>query len=149
MSRGGIYAYRTRKPSARFRIPIVSYHWGYVGRTSSFYHRHLQHTRGESRFGAVHVKPWTDLEPHCYRLPLPNWKWLHVVAEALMIWALMPVYNDKLNRHNPRRIPIVVAIQQRARRDAGVKLPNIRPIHVVLWLVAAVLLWYTIAKVGT
>lgn len=140
---GGIYAYRTRKPGARLRIPLLSFHWGYVGRTSSFYHRHRQHTLGGGAYGAE-AKPWADLVVRCYRLPCP--RLLQPPLEALAIWTLMPVYNVALNRHNPRRIRPMAARQQRLWRNHGRRLPSVRVIHVVLYLAAFVALWYLIGR---
>jgi hypothetical protein len=134
---GGVYAYRTRKPNARFRIPILSYHWAYVGQTSSFWHRDRQHM-GTTTNSLVPAKPWADLEPRVYRLTLPNWLWLRLTVETLAILVLWPVYNDRKNRWNPRRVPIVAAIAARARRDAGHRDTIIWPFgwSVVLILVA-------------
>lgn len=125
--RGGVYAYRTRKPGARLRIPFLSTHWGYVGQTSSFYHRAIQHE----------TKPWADLVTNVYRLSLPNWKWLRLVVEALLILALAPVYNYTGNLWNPRRIALGDARHQRALRDHGLRPFNLRPAH--LWLILFVL----------
>lgn len=123
---GGVYAYRARKPNARFRIPILSYHWAYVGETTSFYHRHRQHMgliEGGRNTGRVHIhmpKPWTDLEPYvAFRIGLPQWKWLLRSVETLVIMLLWPVYNDRKNHWNPRRITLPHATAQRARRAAG------------------------------
>lgn len=143
MSSGGVYAYRTRKPGARFCIPFLSRHWGYVGQTSSFWHRDRQHLWGDVRYGHV-AKPWADLDPKCYRLPLPNWKWLRLAVEAVAILLLAPVYNDKGNRWNPRRIPLSVAARQRAQRNRGLILWTVRPVHVVLILVVFAVAWYLI-----
>lgn len=124
--KGGAYAYRCRKPGARFRIPFLSTHWGYVGQTSSFYHRAIQHE----------TKPWADLVVRVYRLRLPNWKWLRLVVEAALILALAPVYNYKGNLWNPRRIPLGDARVQRRVRDEGQHPLNFRPAH--LWVLLAV-----------
>ncbi len=114
-----MYAYRTRRPSGLGR------HWGYVGQTSSFWHRHRQHcgletlTAGDwpPRSG----QPWADLDPRCYRIPLPNWKWLRLTVETLLIAVLWPVYNVQKNRWNPRRITPAHARAQRFDRNAGRK----------------------------
>ena len=46
---GGVYVYRTRKPAARFHVPLLSFHFAYVGETTSFRHRHQQ--RGGQTLG--------------------------------------------------------------------------------------------------
>lgn len=127
-----MYAYRTRKPCARFRIPFLSFHWGYVGETVSFWHRHRQH--GENQ-------PWADLDPRCrIRIPLPPWKWLLRSVETLLIVALWPVYNHQKNRWNPRRIPLATALRQRRTRDRGGFRVNLTwamllPVLVLAWMV--------------
>jgi hypothetical protein len=143
--KGGVYAYRTRKPGAHLRLPLLSYHWGYVGRTNSFRHRDLQHLRGGGQFNAE-AKPWADLEPRCYRLRLPNWRWLQATVEALVIWALWPVYNVSLNRHNPRRIPLKTARWQRRQRDLGHRWPSIQPAHIMFVLAVTITVWILIAR---
>lgn len=106
--RGGVYIYRTNKPGAIFGWPIFGRHFGYVGETVSFAHRHKQH---------LDKQPWSDLRPHCYRIPLPGWKWLLHAVETLLILVLMPVYNHKKNLWNPRRIPLDTARLLRRERD--------------------------------
>jgi hypothetical protein len=141
---GGVYIYRARKPGARLRIPLLSWHFAYVGETFSFHHRHLQHTRGGGTYGAT-PKPWSDLDPYVWlRIPLPPWKWLLRSVETLAILLTWPVYNVQKNRWNPRRIPPLKARVQRMRRNAGTRLWSPRPIHVVLILAAAVALWLKI-----
>jgi hypothetical protein len=130
--KGGVYVWRTRKPAAAYNIPIVSRHFGYVGQTSSFWHRDQQHL-GQ---GVYAGKPWADLDPVVYHFALPDWKWLRLALEALLIWSLFPVYNVLLNKHNPRRIKPTAAYRQRAVRDRGRRPLNIRPVHLYLWLLA-------------
>ena len=114
---GGVYVYRCRKPTAAFRIPFLSFHFAYVGETTSFRHRHLQHTVGGGRYGHT-AQPWADLDPRCVlRIPLPPWKWLLHAVETLFILLLWPVYNHSKNLWNPRRIPLQVAKAMRAVRD--------------------------------
>jgi len=139
--RGGVYIYRTRKPGARYNLPVLSRHFGYVGQTSSFWHRHRQHMGRTTNVVTV-AKPWADLYPVCYRISLPNWKWLRLVVEALLIWALMPVYNVQLNRSNPRRITPAEARRHRAVRDRGRHPFNLKPIHgAVAGVLLAVAVW--------
>jgi hypothetical protein len=132
--KGGVYVYRTRKPASRLRVPLLSYHVGYVGETSSFYHRDQQHRYGLSAHGPCRAKPWADLIVSCYRIPLPNWRWLRRAVEQVLIFALAPVYNHKGNLWNPRRVPLGEALRQRADRDAGHLVLNLRPVHLIFWL---------------
>ena len=118
-SRGGVYIYRARKPAARLRIPLLSWHFAYAGETNSFHFRHLQHTVGGGRYGAV-AKPWSDRSPYVWlRIPLPNWKWLRLTVETLAILLVWPVYNHSKNQWNPRRISLRDQQWQRRMRDAG------------------------------
>lgn len=118
MSRGGVYVYRARKPAARLRIPLLSWHFCYVGETISFYHRHLQHVAGGGQF-ATEQKPWADLDPYvAFRIPLPPWKWLLHAVETIVILAVWPVYNDRKNHWNPRRVSLRDQRWQRGMRDA-------------------------------
>lgn len=115
--RGGVYVYRARKPGARLRIPLLSWHFAYVGETSSFHHRHLQHTEGGGTYRAV-AKPWADRSPYVVlRIPLPNWRWARLLVETLLIALVWPAYNVQKNRWNPRRITPRAAARQRAQRD--------------------------------
>jgi hypothetical protein len=142
-----VYAYRCLKPGARLRIPLLSWHWCYVGETTSFYHRHQQHVYGLGQFGAGKEQPWSDRMPYvAFRIPLPPWKWLLRSVETLVILALWPVYNVSKNRWNPRRITPANARRLRRYRDAGgVRLfGTVRWYHVVLILVAFALLWHWI-----
>lgn len=116
---GGVYVYRCRKPGAFLGWPFIGRHFAYVGETTSFRHRHLQHTVGGGRYGHQ-AQPWADLEPRCVlRIPLPPWKPLLHAVETLFILLLWPVYNDRKNHWNPRRIPLQVAKAMRAARDGG------------------------------
>lgn len=114
---GGVYGYRTRKPGAWWGLPFIGRHWAYIGETTSFYHRGKQHIEGGGTYQAVR-KNWSDLDPKCYCLPLPSWKWLLRSVETLAIVLTWPVYNIQKNRWNPRRIPPWQAAAQRAARDA-------------------------------
>lgn len=141
---GGVYAYRTRKPTARLRIPFFSWHWGYVGETTSFRHRHAQHVRGGGTYGSV-AKPWADRDPRCViRIPLPPWKWLLRTVEQLLIFCLWPVYNHKGNLWNPRRIPLSVQVRQRWMRDRAGWCWNVRLAHLLILAVAAIV----VTKIG-
>ncbi len=115
--RAGVYAYRTRKPHAPIGLPLIGRHWGYVGQTNSFYHRHAQHTRGGGTYNAI-PKDWATLEPKRYILPclFPHWRRARLMQEQLWIWLLWPVYNVQGNRWNPRRITPAAARRQREAR---------------------------------
>lgn len=142
MSNGGVYIYRARKPAARLRIPLLSWHFAYAGETNSFHHRHLQHTVGGGAYRAV-AKPWADLDPYVWlRIPLPNWKWLRLAAETLVILLVWPVYNVSKNRWNPRRIRPATAAMQRRMRDRNGVVINLTWATVLLWLPSAcVAIW--------
>ncbi len=111
--RGGVYGYRTRKPSGFGR------HWGYIGETVSFYFRDRDH-KGVGRNGQA-AQPWSDLDPKRYTIiKLPwwlCWKWVLRPLETLVMLCTWPVYNDAKNHWNPRRIPKRGAAYQRKMRD--------------------------------
>lgn len=159
---GGVYVYRTRKPSSligllrlRFRwvaigatittatvalldgpwwfalllFTLSGRHFAYVGETVSFVDRHGEHMAGGGRWkkGAA---SWSDLDARrVMTLPLPNRdrfvfgfrvfsaKRLLRTIETLLIFFLAPVYNEKKNTLNLRRIPRNSARRMRARRD--------------------------------
>lgn len=118
MTYGEVYAYRTRKPWAPWGLPIIGRHWGYGGQTRNPAMRDREHTRGGGRYGKQ-AAPWSNLDPKRYvlfrldRCP----QWLLNLAERLVILVLMPVYNEKMNKHNPRRISRERARRQRYARD--------------------------------
>lgn len=115
--RGGVYLYRCDKPGAIFGLPFIGRHNAYVGETGSFRHRHQQHIAGGGTYNSK-AKPWSDLNPKCYRLPTWGWKpWLRLV-ETIVMLLTWPVYNDTKNRWNPRRITLGMAQAQRRARDA-------------------------------
>ena len=115
-----IYVYRTRKPWAPLGLPFLSRHFGYGGRTSDPIRRHQEHTvGGRGRFGNRPPQPWSDLEPERYaifKLKSRTELMTHFL-EWLVIRGLFCVYNDKLNRGNPRRISLSRARWQRVLRD--------------------------------
>jgi hypothetical protein len=147
--RGGVYVYRTRKPGAIFGLPIIGRHFAYAGESNNFGRRDREHLIGSNMYEfAVKRKPWCDLDPKCYRFPLPPWKWLLRSVETLLILLTWPVYNDRKNRWNPRRISIPVQHLQRKMRDKASESNNIligfmryvvtlRPIHGLMMLIVA------------
>lgn len=139
--RGGVYAYRTNKPGAFFGWPIIGRHWGYVGESLSLWHRNRQHLLGGGKYDTTQ-QPWSDLKPKRYHIPLPGWKPLLLLVEALAIALLWPVYNDKRNRWNPRRISRKMARAQRRARESGSitlrVLSSLRPASLTTLLVVAV-----------
>lgn len=115
---GEIYGYRTLRPSGR-----RPRHWGYVGKTRDGKRRHRQHMGTPlpgDRFPCP-GQPWNDLDPRRYVL----WRsrrvrgWRLALMEFLFVRITFPVYNDQLNRGNPRRISLSDAKHQRAQRDRG------------------------------
>lgn len=133
MSGGGVYVYRARKPAARYRIPLLSWHFAYVGETTSFFHRHLQH---------MEQRPWADRSPYvAFRIPLPRWKWLLHTVETLVIVTVWPVYNHRKNLWNPRRITLTDQRRQRALRDRSGWCLNWSWGHSVVALALVVALW--------
>lgn len=139
---GGVYVYRTRKPASRLRVPFLSYHFAYVGETTSFHHRHMQHVVGGGQFRSEQ-KPWADLEPRVWlRIPLPPWKPLLRTVETLAILLTWPVYNVAKNRWNPRRIAPSLAAMHRRFRDRRAWYPHVTYAHMaVLLMMAALLAW--------
>lgn len=100
-------------------LPLFSgRHTAYVGQTGSRYFRDRQHLYGDQRYGAA-GKPWADLNPRVYPLPclFPSWKWSREFNENLWIGLLLPVYNVKGNKRNPRRIKQERAQTQRWTRE--------------------------------
>lgn len=125
---GAVYVYRTRKPGAILGLPLLGRHFAYVGQSRNLKARHREHLEGGGRYNCT-PKPWADLDPKRYILfrmkHCPQWA-LDLV-EWLVIQLLLPVYNDKMNRANPRRIPARVATRQRAQRDLRGWSWNLRP----------------------
>jgi hypothetical protein len=116
-----IYVYRTRKPWAPFGLRWLSRHFGYGGRTTDPQARHHEHTVGGKggRFGNRPPQPWSDLEPTRYvvfKLKTRTRLTTHLL-EVLVIRVLFCVYNDKLNKLNPRKISLRRARVQRVLRD--------------------------------
>lgn len=131
----GIYLARTEQHARPGR-----YENGYVGRSVNVHIRTDQHlgrlgysaTIGRSLAASVKAgqplvvmaggKPWADLAPRWFYLRLPwwlGWTWILAPLEAFAILLLAPRYNDRLNRCNPRRVPIWQQHAQRRLRDAG------------------------------
>ncbi len=114
---------------------VTGRHFAYVGETVSFRDRHGEHVNGGGRWGR-RAQPWSDLDPVCVlRIPMPKWKWMLRGVETTMIVLLAPVYNDKKNKWNPRRITLASSRRMRRRRDRrSVKwnVPTPRTIHLVV-----------------
>lgn len=117
-SKAGCYVIRTRKPHALIGLPFIGRHFGYIGQTTrSFRVRIEEHLSGGGRYAAV-PKPWADLEPKVYFIPMPRWEWLQRWMEQLLIWVLCPVYNVKgQGPWNLRKVSLWTARVQRQRRD--------------------------------
>lgn len=110
--------WRTRKPSAPIGLPFVGRHFAYVGESNSRRHRDAQHLYGGGTYSSV-PKHWADLDPKVYPLPcpFPQWAWTRKAMETFYVALFWPVYNDRKNRWNPRRISLTKQKQQRAERD--------------------------------
>ena len=134
---GGVYVFRTRRPGLFGRVPLIGRHFAYVGegRVRSRYRDHLE---GSVKYNTF-PKPWSDLKPSWYFIPLPYWKWLLRTVETLLILCLWPVYNQQKNLWNPRRIPLKAAKRQRGSRDFCGWSFNLRFGHVFLWIAITVL----------
>lgn len=169
---GGVYVYRTRKPSSLFglllrKLPIewwmwpvatavavvtchfvtgmwwfglalllcTGRHFAYVGETVSFKDRHGEHINGGGRW-KKRSAAWSDLDPVCVmRIPLGKWKPLLRFVETLLIALLQPVYNEKKNKWNLRRIPRDSALRMRQRRDqrrVRLNIINLRAAHLIV-----------------
>lgn len=123
-SRGGLYIWRVRKPHAILGLPILGRHFGYAGMTNSYYHREGQHLRGSVTYGRTPA-PWSDLEPRCYRIPLPRVilhghyrRKITFALETLLIYATCPVYNSTQQPPwNLRKIGKAKAAAMRFERD--------------------------------
>lgn len=134
----GVYAFRCRRPGLFGRIPLIGRHWGYVGE-GHVRSRYSDHLDGSVKYNAM-PKPWADLRPTWYFIPLPYWKPLLHGVETLLIFLLWPVYNHQKNLWNPRRIPLRSAKRQRGQRDVIGWSFNIRWGHVFLIIVGLSLL---------
>jgi len=152
---GGIYLFRTNKPWAILGLPIIGRHNGYVGQSVAYSLRWRQHTAGGGKFKSV-AKAWSDLDPEAWRiLPLPGWMfartpWAVNFLELLCIVLLAPVYNDKMNHWNLRRISKQRAHSQRTWREWAPLLLRISVMLLVLLvkLLAFMLLLLLLQKVG-
>lgn len=141
----GAYIFRTRRPGLLGRIPLIGRHTAYVGESAHVRSRYREHVEGSVKYNAF-PKPWAELEPTWYYIPLPPGKWLRLWVETVLIALLWPVYNHQKNLWNPRRIPLKSARRQAAQRAVMGWSFNFRFAHAVLWLVTAGVLytkgWY-------
>lgn len=118
-------------------------HFAYVGETVSFKDRHGEHVNGGGRWKRK-AQPWADLDAKCiFRLPLPTWKWLLRSIETFLIVFLFPVYNDRKNKGNLRRITLRAAKRQRAKRDKRkTKINfNMSAAHMIVIIALALTIW--------
>ncbi len=143
--RGGAYVWRTRKPHAVIGLPLIGRHTGYVGQTNNFGRRRGEHLYGSTRYtNVVQPKDWSDLSPKVWTIPLPNWRWLRLMVEQLLIWVLCPVYNVKgQGSWNIRRVRPATARQQRWRRDRFGVTASIGAmvVRLLVWAMLAVAAW--------
>jgi hypothetical protein len=123
----GVYLFRTRRPGLLGRIPapvsaaivavaalmiwhyiawwlmpvallLSSRHNAYVGLSEHVRFRKGVHLKGSMKYNAL-PKPWTDLAPSWYFVPLLlPWGWLLQTVETLGISLLWPVYNHRGSR---------------------------------------------------
>lgn len=167
---GGVYVFRGRRPGLIGRIPLALYlsfllpgsllcahyflqHWWLGGAMLLLSPRHTlyvgegrvrsrrrDHLEGSVKFNQL-PKPWNDLSPSWYFLPLPYVKPLIRSVETLLILLLWPVYNHQKNLWNPRRIPLKTAKRQRGQRDFAGWSFNFRYGHAVLWVAGIGFAW--------
>lgn len=138
----GVYVIRCRKPGARLALPFLSYHFAYVGESTSVERRLAQHLQGGGRY-QVTAKPWSDLSPRCVMVvKLPRWKWLLKSIETILILITWPVYNHKKNQWNPRRISLSTQHRQRIVRDrTNGRSFNVTLAHLVFLAIVLLIMW--------
>lgn len=109
-------------------------HFAYVGESRRVGLRRRDHLQGSVKYNQP-PKPWSDLDPSWYYVPLPGApKPLLRAVETLLIALLWPVYNHQKNLWNLRRIPLPTARRQAVLR-AGIKWSfNCRPAHLIGWV---------------
>lgn len=135
----GVYIFRTRRPGLFGRVPVVGRHFAYVGESGHVRFRRSVHLKGSVKYNSF-PKPWTDLKPSWYFIPLPFFPKVALRAvETLLIALLWPVYNHQKNLWNPRRIPLTAAKRQRGSRDVCGWSFNFRFAHLFLWIAVTVL----------
>jgi hypothetical protein len=158
----GVYVFRTRRPGVLGMIPpavmpvavasggLISYllgyawwvallglflcsrHTAYVGESTAVRLRKKAHLEGSVKYNQP-AKPWSDLEPSWYFIPLPGAPKVALRAvETLLIVLLWPVYNHQKNQWNPRRIPLKAAKRQRVHRDLFHWSFNFRLAHLLI-----------------
>jgi len=167
----GVYVFRTRRPGIIGRMPmwlpvaagllswplllmlgypgwpallvllILPRHFAYVGESNAVRLRKKAHLEGSLKYDTP-PKPWADLDPSWYFIPLPGApKAILRLVEAIVIQLLWPVYNHQKNLTNPRRIPLSAAKRQRGQRDFTGWSFNFRAAHAILWVAAAGFIW--------
>lgn len=157
----GVYVFRTRRPGAIGRMPYAGFplmifsacvcahvsgvpwwigfsalvlsprHTAYVGETLRVQLRKRDHLQGSVVYNQL-PKPWVDLSPSHYFIPVPPFKPVLRTVETLLIFLLWPVYNHQKNLWNPRRIPIKAAKRQRGSRDVVFWSFNFRLAHLMI-----------------
>lgn len=138
----GVYLFRTRRPGLIGRIPFIGRHTAYVGESNHLHLRKMAHLIGGGKFQAI-AKPWSDLRPTWYFIPLPGApKPLLRAIETLLILLTWPVYNSAKNRWNPRRIPLSSALRQREWRDRLGWSLNFRIAQAASWVAAIALVYW-------
>jgi len=112
---GIVYAYSCIDPITGKRE-----RWAYAGQTRQILAtRHDQHMGNSGYKGKLaKCQPWSDLYPEV-RI-VCEFKCPDFLLDLVEMWVIKwnkPVYNYMHNINNPRRIPIPIAIKQRAERD--------------------------------
>jgi hypothetical protein len=142
MRPAAIYVWRTRKPGAILGLPIIGRHFAYVGQSRNLAMRKREHLYGGGRYRQEAAR-WSDLEPKMYvllKLPFCP-QWLLNVLEVMFIQLLWPVYNDRFNRQNLRRISRRRSRNARTRREVTgqrwAPVPTVGTLIMYLILIAA------------
>ena len=117
----GVYVIMGHHPEPKWFTPyeVVLY----VGKSTQhpLEKRITQHRRGSSQYDKPPA-PWSDLYTRHYWAKRGKMFTLTLAfREFWQIQRLHPIANDKMNRHNPRHIPIWRMRELRALRDQGVR----------------------------
>lgn len=89
------------------------------------YPRIEQHLFGSDYYGTA-AKSWSDTVTD-WRFAHESWYFLRAILPAFEVINIRwrkPLYNDKWNRDNPRRIDKRTMMAQRAQRDRGIYTPE-------------------------
>lgn len=117
----GVYVIMGHHPEPKWWTPgeVVLY----VGKSTQYplEKRIQQHRRGSTEYGKPPA-PWSDLYIRHYWAKRGKMFPLALTfREFWQIQRLRPIANDRMNRHNPKHIPIWRMRELRALRDQGVR----------------------------